>query len=98
MRRWGQITEFKPDSWYHAAAKKVYRPDIYLQAAKLLVEDGKAKKGDFPFDTDGYRAPQTEFIDGVTFDGRKPNDYLAKFKIGLRAKQKVVGTKVVSGS
>ena len=29
------------------------------------------------------------------FDGTKPNDYLTKFPIGLKGKQKVVGGKVV---
>lgn len=94
MRRWGQITEGKSDSWYADVAKKVYKPDIYLKAAKLLVAEGKAKKEDFPWDTDGYRAPQSEFIDNITFDGRKPNDYLKQFKIGLKGKQTVVGTEV----
>lgn len=84
MRRWGQIPEDKPDSWYHDMAKKVYKPDVYLEAAKLLVAEGKAKKEDFPFDTDGYRAPQSEFIDNITFDGRKPNEYLEKLPIGLK--------------
>src|SRR6185503_18989385 len=37
MRRWGQIPEAKPDAWYAETAKKVYRTDLYLQAAKLLV-------------------------------------------------------------
>ena len=54
MRRWGQIAEAKPDAWYAETAKKVYRPDIYLKAAKLLVDEGKAKKEDFPWDSDGY--------------------------------------------
>lgn len=94
MRRWGQIPEGKPDTWYHDTAKKVYRPDIYLKAAKMLVDDGKAAKADFPWDTDGFRAPQAEFIDGITFDGRKPNDYLAKFPIGLKKNQVVVGAEV----
>ncbi|MEQ9171448.1 MAG: CmpA/NrtA family ABC transporter substrate-binding protein [Rhodospirillales bacterium] len=94
MRRWGQIADAKPDSWYHDIAKKVYRPDIYLKAARMLVDDGKAAKADFPWDTDGYRAPQSEFIDGITFDGRKPNDYLAKFPIGLKKNQVVVGADV----
>ena len=41
---------------------------------------------DFPdFDAeDGFRDPQTEFIDGVTFDGRYPNAYLERFPIGLK--------------
>ena len=30
----------------------------------------------------GFRAPTAEFIDGVTYDGTKPNAYLASFKIG----------------
>jgi len=97
MRRWGQITEQKPDSWYHDIAKRVYRPDIYVKAANLLIEEGKAKKEDFPFGTDGYRDPQTEFIDGITFDGRKPNDYLEKFPIGLKSKQMVSGNAVTGG-
>ncbi len=96
MRRWGQITEGKPDSWYDEVAKSVYRPDIYLDAAKLLVAEGKVAKGDFPWDTDGYRKPQSEFIDGITFDGKKPNDYLKQFPIGLKGSETVAGTKVVT--
>ncbi len=91
MRRWGQISEYQPDSWYMDMAKKVYRPDLYAEAAKELIAEGKAKASDFPdFATEsGFRPPQTEFIDGITFDGTKPNDYLAKFPIGLKGKDKV---------
>ena len=96
MRRWGQIGEGKPDSWYAETAKSVYRPDIYLQAAKLLVADGKAKKEDFPWDSDGYRAPTAEFIDKIEYDGRKPNDYLNRLAIGLKGEQRVTGAKVVA--
>jgi nitrate/nitrite transport system substrate-binding protein len=96
MRRWGQINEFKPDSWYLETAKKVYRPDIYMAAAKALIAEGKAKAGDFPADNEtGIKPPSAEFIDGITFDATKPNDYLTKFPIGLKGKQKVVGGKVV---
>jgi len=96
MRRWGQINEFKPDSWYLETAKKVYRPDIYMAAAKALVAEGKAKAGDFPADSEtGIKPPSADFIDGVSFDANKPNDYLTKFAIGLKGKQKVVGGKVV---
>lgn len=96
MRRWGQINEFKPDSWYLETAKKVYRPDIYMAAAKALVAEGKAKAGDFPADSEtGIKPPSADFIDGVSFDANKPNDYLSKFAIGLKGKQKVVGGKVV---
>jgi nitrate/nitrite transport system substrate-binding protein len=95
MRRWGQIAEGKPDQWYADTAKQVYRPDVYLKAAKLLVEEGKAKKEDFPWDTDGYRAPTKEFIDGIEYDGRTPNAYLQKLAIGLRGNQKIESGNVV---
>jgi len=95
MRRWGQITEAKPDTWYAETAKSVYLPDIYMQAAKLLIEDGAAKPEEFPANTDGYRAPTNEFIDGVTYDGKKPNAYIDSLKIGLKGKQTVEGSEVV---
>ena len=91
MRRWGQIADYKPDSWYMDIAKKVYRPDIYEKAAKMLIAEGKMEASEFPdFKTeDGFRNPQTHFIDGITYDGKKPNDYLKKFKIGLKGKDSV---------
>jgi nitrate/nitrite transport system substrate-binding protein len=97
MRRWGQITEQKPDAWYDETAKSVYKPDIYMKAAEALVADGLAKKDDFPFGTDGYRGVQGGFIDGVPYDGRKPNDYLDSLPIGLKGDQKVEGNVVVGG-
>ncbi|MCG2634754.1 MAG: ABC transporter substrate-binding protein [Gammaproteobacteria bacterium] len=84
MRRWGQIPEPKPDSWFEKVAKSVYRPDLYLAAARELVDEGLANEADFPWDSDGYRPPQSEFIDGVTYDGHTPNAYLAQFPIGLK--------------
>ena len=86
MRRWGQISESKPDSWYMDVAKKVYRPDIYAQAAKSLIAEGKIAADEFPdFATEeGFKPPQKGFIDNITYDGRKPNEYLAKFPIGLK--------------
>ncbi|OZG75339.1 nitrate ABC transporter substrate-binding protein [Hahella sp. CCB-MM4] len=91
MRRWGQIAEPKDDSWFMDIAKKVYRPDIYRQAAEELIAEGKLSKADFPdFDKeDGFRPPQTEFIDGITFDGHKPNEYLNQFSIGLKGDEVV---------
>jgi len=91
MRRWGQIPTYKPDSWYMKIAKKVYRPDLYAIAAKELIKEGKMKPSDFPdFSKEtGFRPPTSDFIDGVKYDGRKPNDYLKKFKIGLKGKEKI---------
>ncbi|WP_339950108.1 CmpA/NrtA family ABC transporter substrate-binding protein [uncultured Albimonas sp.] len=94
MRRWGQIAEAKADDWYADVAADVYRPDIYLEAAKSLIDDGLASEADFDFATDGYKAPQSEFIDGVTYDGRRPNAYLEQFPIGLKGEQTVVGDAV----
>ncbi len=97
MRRWGQINEYKPDEWYMDIAKKVYRPDIYMAAAKELIKDGKAKASDFPPMTEtGFKPPQTEFIDNIIYDGTKPNDYLANFPIGLKGTQKIVDGKIVN--
>ena len=73
MRRWGQIGEHKDDAWYDETARSVYLPEIYLEAAELLVGEGYASADDFPMDTDGYRAPTDEFIDGIEWDGRAPN-------------------------
>jgi nitrate/nitrite transport system substrate-binding protein len=91
MRRWGQIAEAKTDSWYDDTAKSVYRPDIYRLAAEELIAEGhitKTEAPDFSVET-GYRQPQTEFIDGVSFDGTKPNDYLKKFSIGLKGQDQI---------
>ncbi len=82
MRRWGQITDPKPAQWYHDTVKEIYRPDIYKKAAKLLVEEGRIDSNDVPWDTDGYRPPTDEFIDGIVYDGRKPIEYLNSHKIG----------------
>ncbi len=86
MRRWGQIHEQKPDSWYEQIAKSVYRPEIYQKAAEALIAEGYMSPEEFPefSSEDGYRAPQSEFIDAITFDGKQPNAYLQQFEIGLK--------------
>ena len=88
MRRWGQIAEDKPDQWYFETAKAVYRPDLYMAAANKLVEAKVIPAASVP-QTDGFRAPQGVFIDGITYDGKQPNAYLAKLTIGLKQGQKV---------
>lgn len=88
MRRWGQIAEAKPDQWYLDTAKSVYRPDLYTQAAKSLVAEGKADAAAFP-DSDGFRVYARKAIDGVIFDARKPAAYAAGFAIGLKDGQSV---------
>ncbi len=82
MRRWGQITEAKPEAWYHAMAKEVYKPEIYLQAARMLVDEGYIAESEIPWDSDGYKPATDAFIDGKTYDGKKPLAYLAGFEIG----------------
>ena len=96
MRRWGQINEQKPDAWYLETAKKVYRPDVFMAAAKALIAEGKAKASDFPAENEtGFKAPSADYIDGIVFNSAKPNEYLNQFAIGLKGKQKVVGGKVI---
>lgn len=90
MRRWGQIPDAKTDNWYIKMAKKIYRPDIYAKAAKELIAEGTMKASDFP-DLDketGFKGPQDGFIDGIIYDGRKPNAYINKMKIGLKHNDK----------
>jgi len=86
MRRWGQISEPKTDDWYMDVAKDVYKPEIYAIAANELIDEGLMDANDFPdFETEtGFKPEQTEFLDGITYDGSKPNEYLKKLKIGLK--------------
>ncbi|SES14518.1 nitrate/nitrite transport system substrate-binding protein [Tranquillimonas rosea] len=96
MRRWGQIEEAKDDGWYDEIARSVYKPAIYLEAARQLVDEGHAAESDFPWDSDGYRAPTpaSDIIDGIPYDGRAPNAYLESLPIGLKGDQKIVGNEV----
>jgi nitrate/nitrite transport system substrate-binding protein len=90
MRRWGHITEQKPDSWYMEMAKKAYRADIFVAAAKELIAEGTMKASDFPnLDRDTFvKAPQKSPLDGIEFDGTKPNAYIDSFAIGLKGNAK----------
>lgn len=81
MRRWGQISENHDDAWYADQAKKIYLPEVWEKAAKLLVEEGFLESSEIP-STDGYKPATADFIDGIEFDGKKPNDYISKFTIG----------------
>ncbi len=96
MRRWGQIAEAKDDGWYDEVAKSVYKPEIYLEAARMLVDEGLASEADFPWDSDGYKAPTpaADIIDGIGYDGRTPNAYLDSLPIGLKGDQTVVGSEI----
>ncbi|MBL3823764.1 MULTISPECIES: CmpA/NrtA family ABC transporter substrate-binding protein [unclassified Marinobacter] len=89
MRRWGQIPEAKPDDWYMETAARVYRADIYQQAARSLIADGTLKASDFPdFDAENFQRPQQgELIDGIAFTPRTPNAYIDSFDIGLKGTQ-----------
>lgn len=91
MRRWGQIEEDKTDSWYKQMAADIYRPDLYTLAAQSLIDEGLANATDFPdfASESGYKPPQSEFIDGITYDGSQPNAYINKFAIGLKEGEKL---------
>lgn len=83
MRRWGQITEAKPASWYEETAKEIYKPAIYRKAAEMLVSEGKLDPKEFPAaDYAGYREVTTDFIDGKQYDAKDPIGYINSFEIG----------------
>ena len=85
MRRWGQIPEPKSADWYEATVKEIYRPDVYREAAKRLIEQGLLKTDEVPPETcDGYKPPTSELIDGLTYDGKDPLGYLKQFEIGSK--------------
>ncbi len=96
MRRWGQIADHKDDAWYDEVAKSVYKPDIYMQAAELLIADGLVDKADFPFGSDGYKdpTPAADIIDGIGYDRRAPNAYIDSLTIGLKTNQMIEGSDV----
>ena len=96
MRRWGQIAEAHPDAWYDEQAKSVYKPAIYEEAARALIADGLATEADFDFDADGYKVPTADFIDGVSYDGTRPNAYIDSLTIGLKGDQTVADGAVVN--
>ncbi len=83
MRRWGQVKDAKTNDWYIETARKIYLPEVWTKAAAELVKEGHLSKEDMPA-TDGFKAPTSEFIDGVVYDGKDPVGYLKKFKIGLK--------------
>jgi nitrate/nitrite transport system substrate-binding protein len=83
FRRWGMVPEAKPDTWYQETAAKVFRADLYRAAYTKLVEEGKAPADGLPA-ADSIGFPASATIDGIAFDPATPNDYLAKFAIGLK--------------
>lgn len=95
MRRWGQIPDARTDAWYLDMAKRVYRPEVFVAAAKELIAAKQASAADFDLTTDGYRPATKDFIDGVEYDGRKPNAYIEKLTVGLKGQQKIEGGDVV---
>ena len=84
MKRWGQITGDMPNEWYHSKIKEIYKPEIWLKAANLLLEQGVLQKNEIP-QTDGYKPATAQFIDQMVYDGKKPNEYINSFKIGLKS-------------
>lgn len=81
MRRWGQIPDSKPADWYSQTIREIYRPDIWSKAAALLLKEGYLDESEIP-ETDGFKPPTTDFIDGNSYDGKDPIGYINSFKIG----------------
>src|SRR5690606_10380685 len=83
MRRWGQITTSHSNEWYFETARKVYLPEVWLEAARRLEQEGHLTKEEIP-ETDGFKPATGDFIDGIIYDGRDPVGYLNKFSVGLK--------------
>ena len=83
MRRWGQIAEPKDNDWYFETAKNIYLPEVWLKAANALVEDGHLSR-DEVINTDGFKDPTSDFIDGIEYDGKDPVGYVSKFNVGTK--------------
>lgn len=92
MRRWGQIGESKPASWYAEKAKEIYKPEIYRKAAEMLISEGKIDETDLPpAGYDGYREVTTAFIDGNKYDAKDPIGYINSFEIGNKEDEALSG-------
>jgi len=88
MLRWGQVTEAVS---IRDVAQRVYRPDLYRQAAEDLgisapLADEKVEGAhDTPWTAQGMDGPiamgRDSFFDGMTFDPSSPLDYLAALPI-----------------
>ena len=100
----GVISDLAP--WRCAATMNLYKallavpgPDRFRMSIISLYASqvsGHVAEADFPWDTDGYRPATSEFIDGVTYDGRTPNAYLDSLAIGLKSGQRVSGADIVN--
>jgi NitT/TauT family transport system ATP-binding protein/nitrate/nitrite transport system substrate-binding protein len=73
MRRWGQIGESVDVS---AAADRVYRPDLYLEAAEAVGAPTRGRQLD--------AEPLPPMFDGRAFDPARFEDYLASFPLRRR--------------
>ena len=62
----------------------------------MLVDEDLANEADFPWDSDGFKAPTpaADIIDGITYDGRTPNAYLESLPIGLKGDQVIAGSEI----
>ena len=91
MRRWGQIAEAQPDSWYDETAKSVYKPEIYLEAAaQMLVDEGHRRRGRLPLGhrrLQGARPPSSSTASNTT--AASPTPTSPKLPIGLKDGQTV---------
>jgi len=67
FRRWGMVKS-APD--YDGVAKKVLRPDMYLDAMKELGVTTKIAE-----------EQKITFFDGGVFDGKDPDKYALSFKV-----------------
>ena len=95
MRRWGQIAEAQAGRVVSSRRRRrcIARTSI-CRPRSCWSRRRKAKQEDFRGERRLSRADEG-FIDGIEYDGRKPNAYLEKFAIGLKGQQKIESGNVV---
>ena len=96
MRRWGQIPEAQAGRVVPRDREEGVSPRCVSRRPRSCSSPRRqGERGDFALATRRLRAPTKEFIDGIEYDGRKPNAYIEKLAIGLKGQQKIEGGNVV---
>ena len=95
MRRWGQIAEAKPDSWYDETARSVYRPDDLPGGGADAGRRGQGRGGRLPLGQRRLpRADRRVHRRRRATTAARPTPISRSSPSGSRATQRVTGTEV----
>ena len=92
----GPDPESKPDAWYLETAKKVYRADIFLQAAKVLIAEKEGQGGGLRLrDATAFARRRRISSMASNTTAASPMPTSRSSRIGLKGQQKIEGGNVV---